>query len=122
MSRFFFFFFLFGLDEKLERKGREREREKKREDLPYYYDEDDVFYEKYTTGKAQDSEKKGADGWSDFDFIFPRYLASCDDYTHIERESDCKKSTLPCLAFLYPFLTTYMYLLSQVDRRLQVPV
>lgn len=37
-----FFFFLFGLDEKIEEKGREREKERKREDLPYYYD-DDVF-------------------------------------------------------------------------------
>lgn len=42
MSRFFSF--LFGLDKKIEKKGRERER--KRKDLPYYYDddEDDVFF------------------------------------------------------------------------------
>lgn len=51
------------------------------------------FHEKYTTGKAQDSEKKCADGLSEFDFtFFPSIkdtyltLASCDDYTHIERE------------------------------------
>lgn len=40
--------FFFGLDKKLEKRGRERDREKerKREDLPYYYDddEDDVFF------------------------------------------------------------------------------
>lgn len=57
-----FFFLLFGLDEKTEKKGRERER--KRKDLPYYYDDDVLFYEKYTTGNAQDSEKKCADGAS----------------------------------------------------------
>lgn len=40
----FFFAFLFGLDEKIEKKKeREREKERKRKDLPYYYDDDDVF-------------------------------------------------------------------------------
>lgn len=53
------------------RKSKRGEKERKREDLPYYYDDDDVlFYEKYTTGNAQESEKKCADGWSEFDFLF----------------------------------------------------
>lgn len=36
------------------------------------------FHEKYTTGKAQDSEKKCADGLSDFDFFF--FLLFKDTY------------------------------------------
>lgn len=55
---------------------KEEERERKREDLPYYYDDDEddvLFHEKYTTGNAQDSEKKCADGLSDFDFSFSFY-------------------------------------------------
>lgn len=50
-------FLLFGLDEKIEKK---KERERKRKDLPYCYDDDEdeaFFYETYTTGNAQDSEK-----------------------------------------------------------------
>lgn len=72
-----FFFLLFGLDEKIEKKGRERERERK--NIYHIITMMMFFYEKYTTGKAQDSEKKCADGLSDFDF-FPsikdtRYLS-----------------------------------------------
>lgn len=93
MSRFLFSsFFLFGLDEKIERK-REREREKKREDLPYCYDDDDddvFFYTRNIRQERHKTARKCADGLSDFDFISPRYLASCDDYTYlpIERERE----------------------------------
>lgn len=58
MSRFFFFAFLFGLDEKLEKKERKRERKKEREKIYHIITMMiNFFHEKYTTGKAQDSEK-----------------------------------------------------------------
>lgn len=88
----FFFFLLFGLDEKLEKRRREREKEKKREDLPYYYDDDDeeVFLREIYDRKGTRQRKECADGLSEFDFFFLLLkiptLASCDDYTHIERE------------------------------------
>lgn len=56
MSRFLFsfLFFFFGLDEKIEKRGREREREKIYHIITMMTM---FFYEKYTTGNAQDSEK-----------------------------------------------------------------
>lgn len=82
MSRFLFLFFLSGLDKKIEKK-KEKEREKIYHIITMMMKMMFFFHEKYTTGNAQDSEKKCADGLSDFDFIFPRYLASCDDYTYL---------------------------------------
>lgn len=72
MSRFFFFAFLFGLDEKIERK---EERKTEREKIYHIITMKMIFFfhEKYTTGKAQDSEKKCADGLSVFDFFFSFY-------------------------------------------------
>lgn len=48
-------FFFFGLDEKIEKKGRKTERE--REKIYHIITMMMFFYEKYTTGNAQDSEK-----------------------------------------------------------------
>lgn len=65
---------------------REEEKERKRKDLPYYYDddEDDVFFSREIYDReCTRQRKKCADGLSDFDFIFSRYLASCDDYTYL---------------------------------------
>lgn len=101
---FLSFAFLLGQENRKERK-----RERKRKDLPYYYDDDDVFFTRNIRQGMHKTAKKCADGLSEFDFTFissQRYLASCDDYTHIERERlEEKYLTLP-----YPFLATDMYL------------
>lgn len=58
-SFFFSFSFLAWM-----RKSKERKRERKREKIYHIITMMMFFYEKYTTGKAQDSERKCADGAS----------------------------------------------------------
>lgn len=70
---FLFFFFLFGLDEKIERRGREREREKiyhiitKMMKMMFFFSRE--IYDR----KGTRQRKKCADGLSDFDFSFSCY-------------------------------------------------